>query len=173
MYSVGQMEQQTEEEMDGWVNNILLPWQKTVYEQWLVTLIGFKKGSSCSLISLHLGILKIPKAKKISQKLLTAYYKLDICQLLQLCDGTGLNWNILIETFAPHPFKNTEIQSLINILRVECVMMDTVGILRGTCCQPVNIIETTWSPDIIGYQTDQTDWSSVVMRIVNIIETSW
>ena len=171
------MEQQTEEEMDGWVNNILLPWQKTVYEQWLVTLIGFKKGSSCSLISLHSGILKIPKAKKISQKLLSAYYKLDICQLLQLCDGTGLNWNILIyrpiQTFAPHPFKPTEIQSLINILRVECVMMDTVGILRGTCCQPVNIIETTWSPDIIRYQTDQTDWSLVIMRIVNIIETSW
>ena len=166
------MEQQTEEEMDGWVNNILLPWQKTVYEQWLVTLIGFKKGSSCSLISLHSGILKIPKAKKINQKLLSAYYKLDICQLLQLCDGTGLNWNILIETFSSHPFKPTEIQSLINIWRVECVMMDTVGILRGTCCQPVNIIETTWSPDIIRYQTDQTDWSLVIMRMVNIIETS-
>ena len=163
-----------------WMDGLIIYYfhdRKLFMNKWLVTLIGFKKGSSCSLISLHLGILKIPKAKKISQKVLTAYYKLDICQLLQLCDGTGLNWNILIyrpiQTFAPHPFKPTEIQSLINILRVECVMMDTVGILRGTCCQPVNIIETTWSPDIIGYQTDQTDWSSVVMRIVNIIETSW
>ena len=128
-------------------------------------------------VSLHSGILKIPKAKKISQKLLSAYYKLDICQLLQLCDGSGLNWNILIyrpiETSAPHLLNNTEIRSLINILKVECVMMDTVGILRGTCCQPVNIIETTWSPDIIGYQKDQTDWSLVIMRIVDIIETSW
>ena len=142
-----------------------------------ITLTCFKKWSSRSLISLHSGILKIPKAKKISQKLLSAYYKLDICQLLQLCDGTGLNWNTLIyrpiETSAPHPFNSTVIQSLINILRVECVMMDTVGILRGMCCQPVNIIETTWSPDIIGYQKDQTDWSLVIMRIVDIIETSW
>ena len=168
--------------MDGWII-LKLPWLGHM-QWWKLFMINdsshwpaLKKRSSCSFISLHSGILKIPKAKKISQKLLAAYYKLDICQLLQLCDGTGLNWNILIyrpiQTFAPHPFKPTEIQSLINILRVECVMMDTVGILRGTCCQPVNIIETTWSPDIIGYQTDQTDWSSVVMRIVNIIETSW
>ena len=66
-----------------------------------------------------------------------------------------------IETSSPHLFNRPVIQSLINILRVECVMMDTVGILRGTCCQPVNIIETTWSPNIIGYQKDQSDWSLV------------
>ena len=67
------------------------------------------------------------------------------------------NWNFCTH----HLFNRPVIQSLINILRVECVMMDTVGILRGACCQPVNIIETTWSPDIIGYQKDQSDWSSV------------
>ena len=135
MYSAGQMDQQTNQQMDGRINNIIfnlyinisyifefnniiLSWQKTVCDQWL-TLIYYEKGSSCSLISLHSGILKIPKAKKISQKLLSAYYKLDICQLLQLCDGTGLNWNILIyrpiETSAPYLFNSTEIQSLINM----------------------------------------------------------
>ena len=31
------------------------------------------------------GILKIPKAKKTTQKVLSAYYKLDKCQLLQIC----------------------------------------------------------------------------------------
>ena len=33
----------------------------------------------------HTGILKIPKAKKATQKLLAAYYKLDKCQQLQIC----------------------------------------------------------------------------------------
>ena len=33
----------------------------------------------------HIGILKIPKAKKLTQKLLSAYYKLDKCQQLQIC----------------------------------------------------------------------------------------
>ena len=50
---------------------------------------GIKKAEKLSrrkiAVLIRAGILKIPKAKKTTQKVLSAYYKLDKCQLLQIC----------------------------------------------------------------------------------------